>query len=104
MASSRFFTIGNHWQGFSEVEGGAGIAADHAGRMKGMEAEEREELRDLAEAWAGWWHAYGSRGYVGGVLPPLRRTERLLGRRGLVAVAFRRRRRERVGQPALPLG
>jgi hypothetical protein len=72
--------------------------------MEGMEAEEFE---DLAEAWAAWWAAYGSRGYVGAVLPPLRRTEKLLGRQGFTAATFRRRagRRERTGRNlTLPLG
>lgn len=102
MASSRIFTIGNHWQRFSEVEGGA--ATDHAGIVVAMNAE---ELEDLAEAWAAWWAAYGARGYVGAVLPPIATTERVLGRKGFTAATFRRRagRRERTARNlTLPLG
>jgi len=74
-----------------------------------MEAEELRErlaaLEDLAETWAGWWTTQAARTYAGPILPPLRRTEELLGRRGLEREAYRRRavRRERTGkQPILP--
>lgn len=76
-----------------------------------MNAEELEErlaaLEDLAETWAGWWTTQAARSYAGPILPPLRRTEELLGRRGLAREAYRRRspRRERSpGNLRLPLG
>lgn len=75
--------------------------------MERMDADDLRErvaaLEDLAETWAGWWTTQAARSYAGPILPPLRRTEQLLGRRGLVRETYRAVRRERTGkQPVLP--
>jgi hypothetical protein len=53
--------------------------ADSNPRKRQMTEESRcDRYRDLLEAWAGWWNAYGRRYYDpphgGSVLPPITKT------------------------------